>query len=102
MLNIQVTMRDLLAPLSLPHFQQETGFLSAVAGWRSVIIPNWSRDKWIVSDAAGSYSSLSLSSHICQSLSNITDNGHRHSIIRREKTSENSGNYVNNVSHYIV
>ena len=53
-LNIQVTMRDLLAPFSLPHFQQETGFLSVVAGcWRSVIIPNWSWDKWIVSDAAG-------------------------------------------------
>ena len=31
-LNIRVTMRDLLAPFSLPHFQQETGFLSVVAG----------------------------------------------------------------------
>ena len=83
-LNIQVTMRDLLAPFSLPHFQQETGFLSVVAGcWRSVIIPNWSWDKWIVSDAAGS--SPSLSSRICQSLSNITDNRHHHSIIRRGK-----------------
>ena len=53
-------MRDLLAPFSLPHFQQETGFLSVVAGWRSVIIPNWSWDKWIVSDAAGSFPSQLL------------------------------------------
>lgn len=70
-LNIQVTMRDLLAPFSLPHFQQETGFFVGGGWWRSVIIPNWSWDKWIVSDAAGSIPDRSCSSRICQSLSNI-------------------------------
>ena len=93
MLNIQVTMRDLLAPFSLPHLQQETGFCR----WRSVIITNWSRDKWIVSDAAGSYYTVLF--FIIPHLSIVfkysfsADN----TRLYAEKTSENAENYVNNV-----
>ena len=60
-----------LGPLFLASFPTRDWVFVGGGWWRSVIIPNWSWDKWIVSDAAGSIPDSSCSSRICQSLSNI-------------------------------
>ena len=86
-----------LGPLFLASFPTRDWVFVGGDWWRSVIIPNWSWDKWIVSDA-GSW--LPLSSRICHSLSKSLDiitriySGHTHF--------QKFSNYVNNVSHYIA
>ena len=64
-------MRDLLAPFSLPHFQQETGFLSAVAAGEVLLSLIGAGTSGLCQMLLAPSLHSFCSSRICQSLSNI-------------------------------